>query len=306
MGPRQEPRAAWIGSGFLSRRGREAAGSGGRVPQAQGMTGKARPWGNSSGARRGCLSRFPWHGAPLWVSLARNCLVIFFTVTLHSGCTESFEVLTTLDGGTPWKDCVRALKEGHSGEPCEDFEGCVTRTPDGCCSRVAECKAGVLEIQEACQPDCPARCVDDSSCLSGREWCTSGVCTACQPPPSGCFDKCPRGWIPTTRNGCYTCECVPPSQCHQDADCGPGLSCYGGVACPSGCRPGDPSCCEGNFCSPPGCLRQPPTGCMTVGCAAGSTCVTRGCTPSACRCDSATGTWLCATDCEGGVCVTVR
>jgi hypothetical protein len=34
--------------------------------------------------------------------------------------------------------------------------------------------------------------------------------------------------------------------------------------------------------------------------------VVRGCSPSACRCDSASGSWLCITDCEGGVCVQVQ
>jgi hypothetical protein len=240
------------------------------------------------------------------VPLARIFLVIFFTLTLHDGCTESFEVLTSGDAGTPWTDCTQALKAGHSGERCEGFERCVTLSPDGCCSRVAECSGGVLDIQGSCQPDCPKRCRDDSACLFGREWCTEGLCTSCTPPPVECFNTCPRGWIPRMRNGCHTCQCMPPSQCHADVDCGAGLVCYAGASCPSGCQPGDPSCCEGNFCSPPSCTGPAPAGCMLMGCPEGNTCVIRGCTPLYCKCDRATGTWQCATDCAGGVCVPVR
>ncbi len=252
------------------------------------------------------MSRFPRLGALVRVSLIRTCLVILVTMSPHSACTESIEVLTTEDAGKGWSDCAAALKLGRKGEPCSGFRGCVTRSEDGCCSRSAECAGGVLDVQESCLPACPGPCGDDSQCLPGREWCTAGQCTPCLQPPEGCFDNCPRGWKPRMRNGCYTCDCVPPSQCRTDAECAAGFVCYGGASCPPGCKPGDPSCCEGNFCGPPGCALPSPTGCMTVGCATGFTCVVRGCTPTYCRCDSSSGNWLCTTDCGGGECVPVK
>jgi hypothetical protein len=261
---------------------------------------------NSSWSGERPVSRFPKPGALIRVSLARHLLVLLVTMTLHSACTESIEVLTTADAGKGWTDCAEALKAGRQGEPCSGFRGCVTRSDDGCCSRVVECALGVLDIQESCLRDCPGPCADDSQCLFGREWCTESKCTPCPQPPEGCFDNCPRGWKPSLRNGCYTCDCVPPSQCHQDTECPAGFVCYGGVSCPAGCKPGDARCCEGNFCGPPGCALPSPTGCMTVGCPTGFTCVVRGCTPSYCRCDTASGAWLCTTDCEGGVCVLVQ
>ncbi len=53
------------------------------------------------------------------------------------------------------------------------------------------------------------------------------------------------------------------------------------------------------------CRGENPEGCWTRGCAAGQTCVQDpgSCTPSACRCDEATGSWMCTPDCSGGVCV---
>jgi len=262
---------------------------------------------NSSRVPKRAVSRFPRLGALIRVSLVRTLLLLLVTMSLPTACTESIEVLTTADAGKVWTDCAEALKlGGREGEPCSGFGVCVTRSEDGCCSRVVECVAGALDVQEFCQPGCPGLCTQDSQCLFGREWCADGQCTACLQPPAGCFDNCPRGWKPSMRNGCYTCDCVPPSQCRTSADCPSGLVCYGGSSCPANCKPGDASCCEGNFCGPPGCTLPAPTGCMTVGCATGFTCVVRGCSPSACRCDSASGSWLCITDCEGGVCVQVQ
>jgi hypothetical protein len=65
-----------------------------------------------SGARHAGVSRFARLASLVRVTLGRSSLVIFFTLTLQGGCTESFEVLTTQASVTPWKECDAALDQG--------------------------------------------------------------------------------------------------------------------------------------------------------------------------------------------------
>jgi hypothetical protein len=53
----------------------------------------------------------------------------------------------------------------------------------------------------------------------------------------------------------------------------------------------------------PVCMDPNPAGCRNIGCGLGQDCVTVGCFPSTCACDPETGSWLCTTDCAGGVCL---
>jgi hypothetical protein len=50
-----------------------------------------------------------------------------------------------------------------------------------------------------------------------------------------------------------------------------------------------------------------PAGCLQAGCPDGEVCFRSGneCVPSACTCDSETGSWICTDDCGGGVCIGV-
>ncbi|OJH40878.1 hypothetical protein [Cystobacter ferrugineus] len=254
------------------------------------------------------MSRFPPLAALVRVSLVRKFLLMLTALPLHVGCTETFEVLSREDAGVgmEWTTCEQALRMGSQGDRCQGFQDCAVTTASGCCAKLAACVEGMLKLQEKCREECPASCVVDGQCLSGREWCVDGRCTSCLPPPTGCLDDCPRGWLPRMRNGCYTCECVPPSTCYEDSACTTGLSCYAGASCAEGCPPGVPRCCEGNFCSMPGCATTSPTGCMMTGCPSGHTCVIKDCAPTSCRCDGVAGIWRCTSDCDGGVCVPVR
>jgi hypothetical protein len=102
--------------------------------------------------------------------------------------------------------------------------------------------------------------------------------------------------------------------------CASGLKCDPSVGCTAsacGCDPATGSwvCtsdCSGGVCVPEAadagleCPGTNPAGCAASGCAEGLQCdTTAGCAPSACGCDPATGSWLCTSDCSGGVCVPV-
>lgn len=119
--------------------------------------------------------------------------------------------------------------------------------------------------------------------------------TACKRPnPVGCLTAgCPDGQECVADQGCA------PSSCGCHAETGDWIcssDCGGGVCV---ARNGDAG--EGATCKGPN-----PAGCVQTGCPDGQECVTDdadACTPSSCGCDPATDTWICTTDCNGGVCV---
>jgi hypothetical protein len=145
-------------------------------------------------------------------------------------------------------------------------------------------------------------CSTDADCTMGKEWCVGGACVPCDNSGLACDIACQNNWNTYERNGCYPCECAPVNACDTDAQCGAGGKCYAGQFCWDWCPPGDPSCCYGNVCSPPGCPDPNPTGCFVTGCPQGKTCALGGaCTSSSCAC--ANGNWGCTKDCGGGSCM---
>lgn len=155
---------------------------------------------------------------------------------------------------------------------------------------------------------CLTPCTTDADCPSATAWCEGGVCVPCDNSGLLCDIACSTpGWMTYERNGCFPCECGPPSECVADRDCGRGQLCYAGAFC--WCADGGrrPDCCIGNVCEASGCTTPPPTGCETTGCPRGQTCGPSGlggmCTPSSCNCGP-TGSWACTRDCGGGACVT--
>ena len=100
--------------------------------------------------------------------------------------------------------------------------------------------------------------------------------------------------------GCHTQGCAPGEICadqgcaSSSCDCDPAT---GGWICTDDCGGG--TCVP----DPSACGDPNPVGCHVQGCAQGEVCVDQGCTPSACVCDPASGSWACSEDCEGGSCV---
>jgi hypothetical protein len=131
-------------------------------------------------------------------------------------------------------------------------------------------------------------CATHAECATGT-LCQSNQCTECAQVADTCADPCDFGFrrFHVTRNGCETCECVPPSECTAASDCAGGEVCYAGAHCADGCN--DPSCCSGNQCSPAGCGALPAT-CLVFGCSGGGQCLA-ACEGTTCECDGTS--WLC-------------
>lgn len=101
-------------------------------------------------------------------------------------------------------------------------------------------------------------------------------------------EACPAGHDYLFRNGCQTCECAPPSHCHEDLDCGDGAFCAPGQRCAEGCDRLE--CCV-NVCSDGACPGPAPEGCAME--CAGQSCDGL-CVAEGCFCDAFTGSWQCA------------
>ncbi|MCA9605504.1 MAG: hypothetical protein KC619_07905 [Myxococcales bacterium] len=186
----------------------------------------------------------------------------------------------------PISTCEEALDVGMEGDDCEGLEmGCIRDT--GCCFEHVFCELGHLVRFEDC-----GGCVDctiDRDCGPGL-WCLpGGLCAPC-PPPEDC-PPCPDGLTPLVRNECPTCECVPPSECEIDEECGDPMlyQCAIGAFCV--CE--DPGCCT-NTCAPRDCSppEPPPEGCV-VPC--DDPACPGFCRNIGCRCEA--DAWVCDVEC---------
>ena len=142
-------------------------------------------------------------------------------------------------------------------------------------------------------------CRVDGDCAFASEWCEASVCVSCRSD----LPTCEHGWSARafSRNGCMQFACAPPSACHSSSDCSRTQICYGGETCDEGCAPGDPLCCEGNFCASPGCDgAMVPLSCTERGCPLGERCVGADWTPPDCDCVG--GDWVCRTAPDASQC----
>lgn len=212
------------------------------------------------------------------------------------GCRgERRVVLDFPDAGAPpppISSCDGALR-GSEGDACVDFEPeCIIMT--GCCVRQFICEINQLFIFEDC--GLCAECSDDREC-GAQEWCigistSTGTCTPC--PERGPCEDCPPDLVPLIRNGCETCECLPPTQCRNDEECMERFGDRGPFCLPGQlCACDDISCCV-NVCMDPSCT--PPTavpeGCV-VDCPDMS--CELGCRLQGCRCVD--DRWECSRRC---------
>jgi hypothetical protein len=149
---------------------------------------------------------------------------------------------------------------------------------------------GPLDTGE--EPDTDAPDIDaDETDLAGEDIDTAGGDGCGDEPPTGCYsaDGCEEGEV---------CEIVEGGGCLPSVcDCDAATDTW---ACTRDCAPGvciqKPNECEG----------PNPAGCVATGCEPGDVCSVfpaGPCVPSACSCDTATGSWVCTADCGGGVCV---
>ncbi|MEL6178560.1 MAG: hypothetical protein AAFS10_06385, partial [Myxococcota bacterium] len=199
--------------------------------------------------------------------------------------------------GAEWCEEGECVECDNSGQLClilcpagyelQQRNGC---TPCACvpineCTTDRDCERGVCEPGPECLSWCPE---GDPSCCYGN---TCSEPSACEGPnPEGCVDTgCPRGQVCSFD----TRECVP-SSCFCDEESGTwGCTddCGGGV-----CVPDDGNgACEG----------PNPAGCQMNGCPDDQICSfdEEICVPSGCSCDGESGTWICTSDCNGGICV---
>lgn len=196
--------------------------------------------------------------------------------------------------GTPCgPDEDPAIRYLFDGRDCRSVAWCDCTGAD--CGRLFDSLAACELAYDAC---IGAPCARDDECASGEEWCLDGHCRPCDNGGLACRIVCPEGWSTYVRNGCVPCECAPPNDCTSDAECPMGRACYAGAYC--WCSPADPSCCQGNTCSLPGCTSENPVGCAVRGCPPGQECDRAMCGSSGCTC--AGTTWSCLPDCSGGVC----
>ncbi len=198
-------------------------------------------------------------------------------------------------GGSGGWDACGGKACGEGCTPCDPADpDCVLPGTPMYCDASGDCVIG--------RPECPGGCTSDEACEPGAEWCVGGECVPCDNSGQLCDLACADGWVLLERNGCTPCSCAPPTECTDDAACGPTRSCYAGQLCWDYCKVGDPSCCRGNFCDVSGCSEPAPGGCRRLGCPEGQFCEQIDCAPTSCDCTG--GSWACSEDCGGGVCVT--
>lgn len=215
-------------------------------------------------------------------------------VLLLTACRgQSVTVLDLPDASVPPIDsCERAFSEGITGAPCEGLEmGCFRER--GCCIDEAYCDAGRLFLfDDRC--DACGRCGRDEDCAPGQICLGgAGMCVECPGPFPGECPPCPPELVAVIRNGCNTCECIPPTQCHVDEECGdPSVwRCARGLVCV--CE--NPETCCANACAAVTCraMGPPPEGCV-VPCA-DPACPTGLCRNARCTCDA--DRWVCEHEC---------
>lgn len=226
-------------------------------------------------------------------------------VLLSSKCAAGSDAADACKPAAPTKDW-----SCQDSSECTQDEACIKGSCVPCAKLVEACSSCPTATQAfkvlagncvtcECRPDCKVH----RDCGKGQ-LCAAGSCVDCKATSSKCPDQCPWGFspLPTVHNGCAVCECVPPNQCGNDADCGAGSTCYPGAQCDDGCS--DPSCCHGNLCSDSGC--KPPAdsvSCAVVGCAAGQCRGDDTCKPGACRCNlTSTPVTLTGWECSGTAC----
>jgi len=218
----------------------------------------------------------------------RRLAALWLLAALPSACRG--EVVGVFEGPDarvpPIDSCERAFREGFTGAPCVGLAaGC--RRERGCCVDEAYCDAGRLYLfDDMC--DACGRCALDQDCAPGRICLAgAGFCVDCPGVPE--CPPCPPALVPVTRNGCETCECMPPSQCGSDEDCGdPALArCVPGAVCVCD----EPGTCCANACASATCRAPgpPPEGCV-------GPCDEPGCPTGLCR------RLRCACDADAGVC----
>ncbi len=234
----------------------------------------------------------------------------------------------TLGEGGCWTDadctapktCAGATRCDCDTTDCVMTSGTCRLPLQGECNADSDCTDGKKCIASgtcgaSCDPKDPLCCDANfcatvaSECTQGAD-CSSGTCLGGSPCHSWCS--------PPTPDCCYGNKCLAnlcvganPQGCYHTG-CGPGLGCRITTQCKSSSCTCDFAVgwkcvddCMGGVCVPSKCPGLPPSGCGLSGCPKGSSCVIdpKGCVPSACECDEATGSWNCTSDCDGGTCV---
>jgi hypothetical protein len=228
---------------------------------------------------------------------ARARLVYLLLLGL-AACTAERQVLDNPAGVLT--SCDQAWN-GGPGIPCSFTDRCMRASPaePACCTDLAACVSGTLELSQSCRPEC--NCTSDSACIFGQAIC-EGRCQAC--PPTDFCSPCPPGWVPLARNGCPTCRCGPPPGCDMpELPCDaadPTILCYAGASCADGCDASVPGCCS-NTCAAGGCAEPAPIGCFT-NCPDGSNCGL--CATERCSCTN--GVWECTAVCAENVTISCQ
>lgn len=230
----------------------------------------------------------------------------------------------------------RLVLSASGSDPAVDANGTDAGTLEDawfmpCSGEDWECEPGMVCENESCVPcsalpnECTIPCVFGDPVPSIRNGCPVCVC-----PASQCFvhAECPYGFLcvgqtcqscvdvaelcnlpcadgfvlnATVRNGCPLCECVPPTECRTDEDCGgPPMRCYPGAQCDEG-YDGQPLNCNGNRCGLEGCDETYFLPCSAVGCPSGLMCMS-SCPAPMCWCDPSNGGWMCDPECYDATC----
>jgi hypothetical protein len=195
---------------------------------------------------------------------ARTLATPLLALVLVVGCTARVQVLATRDGGAeagdrPVADCMLALRDGVAGQPCAFVDECrAQRSP--CCIETLFCVDGRLERPPVrCEPGCQD-CTTDAECRSGQLCDDAGRCAACPLETPDACPACPATFTRISRNGCATCDCLPPTECRSPAQCAAGEACVASPACAPRC-PDAPTTCCASVCTATRCPGPPPLGC---------------------------------------------
>jgi hypothetical protein len=253
----------------------------------------------------GKIDRFhePFHvcsGPELRMSASRVPPALFgpagagLLVLLGLGCSPEYALLETVggasSGGGPSADGVAGSPVagtsamGGTGTAAGGTGTAVGGTASSAGTSVGGGSAGATSTP----------CAMHGECAVGT-LCRDNRCLECAQLADTCADPCDHGFrrFHVIRNGCDTCECVPPSECTISTDCANGEVCYAGTHCADGCN--DPTCCSGNQCSPAGCGAAP-AACLAFGCSAGGQCLA-ACEATTCECDGVS--WICGSTTGG-------